>query len=362
MGNNRDKVITTEGVIWKNVKEDNNAPIDIPKFKLQYVEFVAQEPLLKCSANRINKEKCYLKGDKVQVVGPTNKENALIFTRTGHYKKPTSELPINTAVPKIIELDIKGVGFCKDKNGEEMKCYKVSFNNCDIWLEKGYMESCVRPIIVIPPSPQYNRTTSPGRPQMQDRNTNGMVNAHKFKNEMLPPPPPIPGFEISSSQTRNEEEEEEEEKEEEEEEEEKKEEVRGEVKINGLNGLNGLNGFEAQQFQQFQPQQETPVGFQEGKEVICEGTPFQLAAARPADNGGQYIYPQGWQTGPTFYANPCNPQLAPVEQFVYHNQQRLMYLMQSGPELRCCYCLPDNWESFVYGLPPPPPGPFNGTP
>ena len=140
--NNRDSVITREGIIWKNVREDPSEP-DVSELSLTYLEYIAPAPLKKCPTAPKNSEKCYFANDRVKVVGPTDQSHVLIFARGKHYKKPVAELPLRaaSAVRISVTVPVRGAGFYKAQRGAELRCYKVEFEGFEIWIDKAYSDN-----------------------------------------------------------------------------------------------------------------------------------------------------------------------------------------------------------------------------
>lgn len=329
--NNRDKVITTEGVIWRNVRDEHKPPIYVPKrsnvpiatskFTFPYAEFVAQEPLRKCPKAETNNEKCYFRGDKVCIVGPTDKKEVLIFARGNHYKKSSSDLPITSAVLKHVELEIKAVGFYKKDNSERVKCYKVVFKDYNIWLEEEYMDSCTPPMIIPPPTPLRNETPSPPRRHLQRENPNQPIaagNDREFYNEIARPPPPMSTATPQGNQ------------------------------IDALrrDGAEEARGPKPLNVQQFQPPQQFPVLLQSGMRASGDRTPSPLLSV--SGNDRREYDPQVY---PANQAYPGNAPPSPFEQFVYHSQRQMSYLFQGGANQLYCYYLPDDWENYAYPSP-----------
>lgn len=180
--NNRNKLITVSGVVWKKIKEDASIVSDVKEISLPCIKYVAKESLRKCPGSTKNIEKCYFKGDKVEVLGPTEGDNmVLVFARGNYYHKKASCLPIKDADIMFIGAEIKSVGTYKDDADETVKCYKIKYSGLDIWLQQEYMESCNRPRITSPIlhsptglAPTYN-------------NTRAFQNNYTIT---IPPPPP----------------------------------------------------------------------------------------------------------------------------------------------------------------------------
>lgn len=180
--NNRNKLITVSGVVWKKIKEDASMVSDVKEISLPCIEYIAKESLRKCPGSTKNIEKCYFEGDKVDVLGPAEGDNmVLVFARGNYYHKKASCLPIKDANIMYIMAEIKSVGTYKDDADETVKCYKIKYSGLDIWLQQEYMESCNRPRITSPilhsptgPAPTYN-------------NTRAFQNNYTIT---IPPPPP----------------------------------------------------------------------------------------------------------------------------------------------------------------------------
>ena len=140
--NNRDKVVSANGVQWKSARPINGAVPDITKVSLPYLEFVAREGLRKCPAGKANTEMCFCKGDLVKVVGPP-KDNlqVIIVAKERLFRKPYSSLSPNTsaATEKVEVLSTEAMGTYKPTpSSKPVKCYKVSFRGHTIWLDENY--------------------------------------------------------------------------------------------------------------------------------------------------------------------------------------------------------------------------------